>query len=211
MPTTTPKPVREPRRRAGLPGARRRAFTLVEVLIATTLGGIVLAAVLSSFLFLGRVGYSVQNYADMERQARNAMETFALDVRMAYDARWTVVNNRPVAVTVEVEQGGSRVRYTYAYNAAAGTFTRQRTGPSTGPAVVLISGIRNNPNIDFFTAYKIDTEKINFATTTPNAASNMTKQIQISLEAQRMRSTLATATNKVVSARFVLRNKRVTT
>ena len=205
MPTTTPRPVLKRRR-----GPVRRAFTLVEVLIATTLGGVLLAAVLSSVLFLGRVGYAIQNYADMEAQARNAMETFALDVRMAYDVTWTVVNNRPTAVTVVTMQGSTRIPYTYTYNATAGTFTRQRTGSTPGPVTTLITGIKPNPAVDFFTAYKIDTQKINFATATPIAASNMTKQIQISLEAQRTRSTLATATNKVVSARFVLRNKKVT-
>ncbi len=209
MPTTTPKPSAPERRSAR--SLRRRAFTLVEVLVATTLGGVLLAAVLSSFLFLGRTGYAIQNYADMEAQARNAMETFALDVRMAYDVTWTVVNNRPTAVTVVTMQGNTRIPYTYTYNASAGTFTRQRTGSSPGPVTTLITGIKPNSAVDFFTAYKIDTQKINFATTSTTAAGLMTKQIQISLEAQRTRSTLAATTNKVVSARFVLRNKKVTT
>lgn len=190
---------------------RRRAFTLVEVLIGSTLGVIVLAGVLSAFLFLGRAGVAVQNYSDMEAQAREAMETFALDVRMAYDVSWTVSGGEATAVTITVEENGAEARYTYVYDSAAGTFTRQRSQPTTGVVRVLISGIKRNASVDFFTAYKIDTQRIDFSTTTTTAAANMTKQIQISLEAERLRTTLGATTNKVVSARFVLRNKKVTT
>ncbi len=188
-----------------------RAFTLVEVLIGSTLGVIVLAGVLSAFLFLGRAGVAVQNYSDMEAQAREAMETFALDVRMAYGVSWTISGGDATAVTVTVEENGDEARYTYTYNSGAGTFSRQRTYPSAGSTRVLITGIKRNTSVDFFTAYKIDTQRIDFSTTSAAAAANMTKQIQISLEAERLRTTLGAATNKVVSARFVLRNKKVTT
>ncbi len=190
---------------------RRRAFTLVEVLIGSTLGAIVLAGVLSAFLFLGRAGVAVQNYSDMEAQAREAMETFALDVRMAYGVSWSISGGEANGVTITVEENGDEARYTYVYDSTAGTFSRQRTHPSAGDVRVLISGIKRNPEVDFFTAYKIDTQRIDFSTTTATAAANMTKQIQISLEAERLRTTLGAATNKVVSARFVLRNKKVTT
>lgn len=191
--------------------ARLRAFTLVEVLVGSTLGAIVLAGVLSAFLFLGRAGVAVQNYSDMEAQAREAMETFALDVRMAYGVSWTISNGDATAVTVTVEENGGEARYTYTYDSGAGTFSRQRTFPSAGSVRLLISGIKRNAAVDFFTAYKIDTQRIDFSTTSAAAAANMTKQIQISLEAERLRTTLGAATNKVVSARFVLRNKKVTT
>ncbi len=204
MRITTPRPAPERL-------ARLRAFTLVEVLIGSTLGVIVLAGVLSAFLFLGRAGVAVQNYSDMEAQAREAMETFALDVRMAYDVSWTISGGDATAVTVTVEENGDEARYTYAYDSGAGTFSRQRTYPSAGSVRMLISGIKRNASVDFFTAYKIDTQRIDFATTSATAANNMTKQIQISLEAERLRTTLGAATNKVVSARFVLRNKKVTT
>lgn len=204
MPTTTPKPTAE---RRGFV----RAFTLVEVMVASALGVIVLAGVMTAFLFLGRTGYAVQNYSDMESQARTAMETFALDVRMAYDVAWTVSSGEATAVTVTVEEGGNPAKYTYTYNASAGTFSRQKVHPAVGTSRTLLTGIKANNRVDFFTAYKIDTQRIDFATTSSGAASSMTKQIQISLEAQRLRTTLSAATNKVVSARFVLRNKKVTT
>ena len=42
------------------------------------------------------------------------------------------------------------------------------------------------------------------------AAGSSTKQLQISLEASRQTQTVAVATNLVLSARFILRNKIVT-
>jgi prepilin-type N-terminal cleavage/methylation domain-containing protein len=197
MPTTTPKPAADRR-------PLRAAFTLVEVIVATTIGSMLLAAILTSFVFLGRAGVSIQNYAEMESQARKAMDTFSLDARMAYDATWNSANS----VTLTVESGGARRRYTYAYNSTAGTFTRQLVGPTTGSAEVLLAGIQ--PGSFKFTAYKINTEEINLASAPSASADRMTKQIQISLEARRTGRTVAASTNKVVSARFVLRNKKVT-
>lgn len=43
------------------------------------------------------------------------------------------------------------------------------------------------------------------------AASGVTKQLQIYLKSGRTSSTVNTATNTVLSARYILRNKRVTT
>lgn len=197
MPTTTPRP-------APSGGPLRPAFTLVEVLVASTIGTMLLAAILSTFLFLGRAGVSIQNYAEMENQARNAMDTFALDARMAYEVAWHGADS----VTLTVESGGAKQRHTYAYDSAAGTFTRRRVAPVAGSAEVLLSGIQRGSFK--FTAYKINTEEISLASTPSANADRMTKQIQISLEARRDGRALAAATNKVVSARFVLRNKKVT-
>ena len=43
-----------------------------------------------------------------------------------------------------------------------------------------------------------------------STASSSTKQLQISLEASRSNTTVVAATNTVLSARFILRNKIVT-
>ncbi|HEX2861282.1 MAG TPA: prepilin-type N-terminal cleavage/methylation domain-containing protein, partial [Lacunisphaera sp.] len=51
-----------------------RGFTLVEVLIAASLGTIVMAGVLAAFLMLVRSGVRVGNYSMMESQTRRAFE-----------------------------------------------------------------------------------------------------------------------------------------
>lgn len=188
------------------PGTRRRraGFTLVEVLIGATLSAFVLAGVISTFVFLGRSGLNVQNYNDMESQARRALEVFAEDVRQASAITW--VDAATVRLTV------SAASVTYAYNAGSKTFTK--TPGRTTAVDVLITGITSfefkgytitgNPITDFSSAAALTT------------ANRSTKQLQISLEAARyldfasQRRNIA-ASNTVLSARFILRNKIVTT
>lgn len=195
MITTTPSPGR--RRDPGAPSpfhGRARGFTLVEVLIASGLASFILAGVLTTFLFLGRSGANVQNYNDMESQARRALEQFAQDTRQASAITWNSANS----VTMNVD--AIPVTYTY----ASGSFTRT-VGAN---ARTLLNGI----TVFAFKAYKITGVEITGigSTTTLAAAGQTTKQLQISLQASRLSQTVATATNTVLSARFILRNKRVT-
>lgn len=189
MTTTTPSRI-EPRR------ARRSAFTLVEVLIGATLGTLILAGVLTAFLFLGRSGVGIQNYNDMESQARKSLELFAEDVRQASAITW----NDTVTVTLNVNS--APVIYTYV--ASAGTFYRRDASGTRA----LVTGV----TAFAFKAYTITGTEITDLSSAAarTSASKVTKQLQLTLEAARARSTLATATNTVLSARFILRNKVVT-
>jgi Tfp pilus assembly protein PilW len=168
------------------------------MMIGAGLASFILAGVLSTFLFLGRSGANISNYSDMEAQARKALELFAEDTRQASAVSWTDSNS----VTLTVNSVGVSYRY------ASGTFTRTIGSTTTS----LLTGIQvpttSNP---FFRAYNINGSEItDFSTTTAlTTANNTTKQIQISLRAARTTQTVATASNIVLSARYVLRNKRV--
>jgi Tfp pilus assembly protein PilW len=193
MTITTLSPARKAANRA-------RGFTLVEMMIGAGLSSFILAGVLSTFLFLGRSGANISNYSDMEAQARKALELFAEDTRQASAVSWAGSHS----VTLTVNSVG--VTYTY----AAGAFSRT-VGSSS--STTLLTGIQtptsSNP---FFRAYSINGAEItDFSTTTARTtANNTTKQIQISLRAARTTQTVAAASNIVLSARYVLRNKRVT-
>lgn len=178
---------------------RRRGFTLTEVLISASLGGVIMVGVLSTFLFLGRSAANVSHYADMEASARGALELFGQDTRQASEIVW----NSTTSVTLTVSGTG----ITYAYSAGDQTFTRQVGGTTT----VLMSGVTN----DFlFTGYKINGNRITFSATPTAAelsdAGDTTKQLQIYFKARRITQTAAATTHSVLSARFILRNKRVT-
>lgn len=188
MTTTTPSPTRRPEARAAA-----RGFTLVEVLISAGLAGFILTGVLSVFLFLGRSGANVQNYNDMEAQARRALEFFAQDVRQASSITWNDTN------TVTLVVDSAPVIYTYA--SAAKIFYRRT---STG-TTALVSGITAFE----FKGFNINGTELSLVDLA--AAGRSTKQLQVSLSAARTSRTAATATNTVLSARFILRNKRVTT
>jgi prepilin-type N-terminal cleavage/methylation domain-containing protein len=179
---------------------RQRGFTMVELMISATLGSFLLLAVVTSFLFMGRSGSNMQNYVEMEVQARRAIETFAEDVRMAKDATWNT--SKSLTLTVVTSTGTTATR-TYTYDSAAGTFSRV-AGTTTQR---LITGISTFS----FTAYKINTATIDLSdSTTLASASSLTKQVQISLRTIRSTRTVTDATNSVISARFILRNKKVT-
>lgn len=192
MTTTTASPRNARRPREG-------GFTLVEVMVASSLGLILLAAVLTTILFLGRSGANVANYADMETEARNALEVFAQDTRQASAIKWNSATSIDLVVNSK--------EITYSYNSGTGEFVRTEDGVSR----TLLTGI-----VSFnYKAYKINTDDVVLSDLSTaakrTAASNVTKQIQISLNAVRETTTAATATNTVLSARYILRNKIVTT
>ncbi|MEX2044898.1 MAG: prepilin-type N-terminal cleavage/methylation domain-containing protein [Opitutus sp.] len=190
MTTTTPSPSsRRPRLRLG-------GFTLVEVMVSAALSSFVLAGVLSTFLFLGRSGANMNNYNDMEAQARKALEFFAEDTRQASAVVWTSATSLTLVVNA--------VNITYAYDSGSAIFTRATGGTTTN----LLTGITTFS----FLAYTITGASItDFSTATARTTANSTtKQVQVSLSAARSSSTVTSATNIVLSARYVLRNKRVT-
>lgn len=170
-----------------------RGFTLVEVLISVSLSAMIMAGVLSSFLFLGRSGANLQNYTDMESQARRSLEIFAEDVRQGSAITW----NSATSATLRVNSAN----ITYAYNSSTQTFSRN--------GVNFITGIF--PGSFAFKAFNVASTEMPLATAANRIAANIsTKQVQISLRCTRTSTTVTSATNTVLSARYILRNKNVT-
>jgi prepilin-type N-terminal cleavage/methylation domain-containing protein len=182
--------------------ASLRGFTLVEMMIGATISSFVLAAVLTTFLFMGRSGANVQNYNDMEVQARSALEFFAEDTRQASGVVW----NSTTSVTLTVITNS----ITYSFDSTTKKFTRTVVVTATGTQTssrVLVTGITSFA----FSAYNISATNVPISTAAERTAANgTTKQLQISLEAARTNTTVVAATNTVLSARFILRNKKVT-
>ena len=178
-------------------GRNTAGFTLVEVMVAAFISVFVLTGVITAALFIGRSAVNIRNYTDMETQGRKLLEYFAEDTRQASSVAWAIGGN---SVTLVV----NTINVTYTYSPTALTLTRTLAG---APNVSV-----SNVNSFQFLAYTINgTQITNF--TTPAActtAANNTKQIQISLAASRSRQTLTNTTSTVLSARFILRNKKVT-
>lgn len=182
----------------------RRAFTLIEVMAASSLSGIVLTGVMSSFVLLGQNCYNAANYSVMEAESRRALETFTREARMADNVTW----NSAHSVTLSVPGSGTPYLVTYAYDSstigatARSFYRRLGDASSTSPRLVLVRQVS-----DFaFRRYKV----INGVDFT--AANDLeTKQLQISLRTIRTGATTVNATNAVLSARTILRNKPVST
>jgi Tfp pilus assembly protein PilW len=105
------------------------AFTLVELLVGMTLSLVILGAVLSSYIFLGRnftrsLGISSANQPTLESQARRAITTFAQDVRMANGITAPVLPDTLAnEVTLTLPTGSGTKPITYYYNNTASSAT----------------------------------------------------------------------------------------
>lgn len=190
---------------------RRAGFTLVELMFSAGLAAIILAGVLSTFLFMGRSGANLQNYSDMESQARRALELFAADTRQASTITWGSRNS--ITLTVNA----ASITYSYTAN----TFTRTVGGTATTLVTGIEAPVARTSDADtactpFFRGYSITgTEIKTVQYSAPTAAelasaNNNTKQLQISFRAVRRTRTVTTASDLVLSARYILRNKIVT-
>jgi hypothetical protein len=187
------------------PAKTAAGFTLAEVLIASTLSAFVLAAVMSSFVFLGRTGFRTSSLSELEAEVRRGLETFAQEARLARDVRW----NSAQSVTLMLPSGSSASTVTYGYDADSRSATHRAfyrmvgDASSTAPRRALIRNLTE----DFtFRRYRLET-----AAGTENAAANdiETKQLQVVLRAQRTAGTSAATDQSITSARYILRNKRV--
>jgi Tfp pilus assembly protein PilW len=178
-----------------------RGFTLAEVMMATALGVFILAGVMSSFLFIGHSGFGAESYNDMENQSHRGLELFAEDARAASNIQWN--SGQSITFTLPT-QNNATTTVTYAYDSdnTSPTYQCFYRLSATAPLQVLV----HNVTADFaFARYKLDPSGA------ASAASNdlETKQIQVTLRAQRTGSTVVTASNSAVSACYILRNKRV--
>ena len=180
---------------------RRRAFTLVEVMIGATIGSFVLAGVLSTFLLLGRSGANIVAYTVMDTQTRRAIEEFAQDVRMASAIVWN--DSASVTLTVPDNYASPLHQVTYARDstrdsATYGNFYRLPGTPSTTPPQTKTTLIRD---VSSFTYYRYD--RLNAEATTDAG----TKRVRLNLTLSKTNRTVVTATDATVSASFIMRNK----
>ena len=180
--------------------ARVRGFTLVEVMVAATLGGFVLLGVTVTNLQLMRSSVRITQYAEMDAQVRRALEQFGHDAKIATDC--TLNSASDLTLTVP-DSSGATTQVTYAWTSATQSLFRVPGASSAATAgrIFIVQGV---PTLAgggaglTFTRYDRDGAA---------AATNLaTKRIQVTLTLKRT-ATTAVATTQPVSATFLLRNK----
>lgn len=188
-------------RRRSSPARCAAGFTLVEVLISTSLSAIVLAGVMSAFLFLSRSGVQAVYYNDMQRDVRNALEKFTGDLRMTSAIAWN--GSQSITLTVPNNYTSTSNQVTYAYDSSS-------SGDTAGcfyyaPGTAAANGTRTvlARNVVSFSFARYD--RLDAAATT----NNTTKRIQVTFTLRTTRTTLAGATDQTVSSSTILRNKPV--
>ncbi|TVR56211.1 MAG: prepilin-type N-terminal cleavage/methylation domain-containing protein [Puniceicoccaceae bacterium] len=168
----------------------RGGFTLVEILITMGLGSVVMAALLSTFIFVARSTLSLVDYMEMNTQARVALEHFSRDARMAEEV--LAFSTNELVLRLPTGSGGHSV--TYRFDGASQNFTRQVADGNPEVLLTLVEAFE-------FRRYNL----------LQQPATNLleTKQVQIDLRAVRQDPARLRVTNHVLSARFILRNKPV--
>lgn len=179
----------------------RGGFTLVEVMVAATLGVFVLAGVLAANLQIIRGGVRLAQYVEMDSQVRRALDLLGRDLRAASSLTWN--GDSDITLTIPTS-GGATAQVTYAWTAASGAFFRVAGASSAAlnGRLELVRGIGTLPGgAAGLTFARFDRDGI------ATASDAATRSIQINLTVTRnARTTVATSEN-AVSATFTLRSK----
>jgi prepilin-type N-terminal cleavage/methylation domain-containing protein len=203
-----------------------RGFTLVELLVATSIAMVFIAGMLSSYLFLGRNLVRDTNRQQLEAQSRNMLQTFARDVGVAdriagaynsadditSDSSWQTMPTSSQAVFRMSAPNGSggtyRYAVTYAYDPNADTVTR-----------VVSSGLNSGIPPSNFNANNLvllmhaSSFSFNYLDRAANTASNQLGIKQIEVASFTLTNGTATtgtqSTFTGASGRLVLRNQHL--
>ncbi len=183
------------------PGGARRGFTLIELMVAALIGGLVLTGMLTTNLQLMRSGARVTQYAEMSTQVRRGIEQLEGDLKSAIGITWNGASD--ITLTLPA-QNGTTSQVTYAWTSATQSFFRVPGASSavTAGRIYLVNGIpllASGAAGLTFARYDRDG---NVATT-----DLATKGVQVSMNVVRSAQTAATTTDTAVSAIFTLRNK----
>ncbi len=176
------------------PVSRRRhrcsGISLPELLIGMAVSGIVVVAFISAFLFMTRSAFAVYSYAEMNAEGRRALHVLGEDLRAAVEIKPEFSNKE---LTVSVINGGE---ITYNYDPDDPDRTLTRTG-GDGETRTLIR------HIETFSFFYYDLQGAVAET------EEAVKQIRVQISSAR-KGLGPKQSQDLKSARFVLRNRRVT-
>lgn len=167
----------------------KSGMTLTEVMIAMTICGIVLAASTGSMLFLAKTTRGLGNYQEMNMSSRFTLEDFGSDARMTVDVN--AASSSSVSLEVYDSTGGIST-VVYSYDSTAGTFSR-----TTGGVTEVILDSVDSLSLVYYNLYG-------------NATTSKLEIKEIQLQAEMERDVLSIKnTNEIISARFMMRNRSV--
>jgi hypothetical protein len=162
-------------------------------MVSIAISSIVIAGVLSAFLFFSKTSLTFSNYYDMLNENQQLMQYLSRDIREASDITWIDSNSCQLLV--------KGVNITYTYDSSEKTVSRSMIGQ---PSRILATGVKEL----HFLAYKINGDQISLNSNLDDASSS-TKMIQVTGILDRKTSTSTDKTTSFSSARHMLRNKAV--
>lgn len=180
----------------------KAGFTLTELIVATSISGIVLASMVGTFLTFAIGVNSVGAYTGMSRDSRMMLEYFGRDVRLAEEV--LVANASTLRIVSPDTDLYSASTVTYQYDDETKSFSRIETD-SSGNEVsdkVLLDGLEQ-----FVFSY-FDPLGNSLSVDTPSILLSV-KSVQV--DAEMLRDISKTqVTDYIISARFMMRNRPVT-
>lgn len=129
--------------------ARRAGYTLLELSVATGLGCVILAALLSCSVFSARNFSALQHYRDLGAKSRMALDEMSRDIRQA-DYLSSYTTNVSLAFHTTDPLTSSNGWLTYTYNTNALTLTRISYRGSNMVSSNLVASTIILSNISYF-------------------------------------------------------------
>lgn len=181
----------------------RDGFTLVELMIGSALSAVLMAAIFSTYSFLGRNMARLASGQALEHESRIALSYLSRDFSLAQGVK---TGRDPTAVDLTLVLPGGEV--TYVYNSAAKALRRQANFGPNADLSLLHNGSCECTAFEF-----------RYFTTTDGAPSDQTgaaanvsysiKQIQVRylVESPVIWSAVTRTRYETVSARYYLRNR----
>jgi prepilin-type N-terminal cleavage/methylation domain-containing protein len=182
-----------------------RGFTLVELLIGATLSAALMAAVLSTFVFLGRNLTRLANYHSLEAKSREALTYLTQDLALAQAVK---SGTAPTATTVTLVLPSGEVTYTY--DTAALKLRRQATFGANRDFSLLTNDFCTCTAFAFdyyTTSGGAPTSQITTATNVPYSIKQI--QVRFAVETPAGYSSLTHETYSAVSSRYLVRNRQL--
>lgn len=181
-------------------------FTLVEVMVASSLGMLVLAAVGFLSLYGSRSSISVANYTDLEAKSRHALDLISREIRQA-NAVLSFQTNLPVkSVTLTNDDQGALITLTYDANAR--TLSLQKTGQAIQDVLTECDRL----DLGFYQRTPLITStNIGFYLATNGTGvidPRLCKLINLTWKCSRLVAAQKLTTESVQAAQIVLRNKQ---
>lgn len=173
---------------------RARGFTLVEVMIASTLCAMLILAATVSFVYILKGERSLANYSEMNGKARKILEQMGRDFRSCGDVPAGGFSSTSVTLKAPTDTSGTAWQnVTWSYDSSNSTVSRTVGGVATVYATDVSSFS--------FTFYNINGV----------APSNDVELKQVQLSMRILRNVASIITSEyVISAQFTLRSKSTT-
>ena len=168
---------------------RRAGFSLVELLVSLVLIMLLTLALLTSYLFIARGDRSLQNYGEMNAQARKLLEQLGADLRAATDVvNFTSTN---LILTLPTNLASTTTQdVTWSFDSVTSTVTRHDSSGTQTYA----------RNVNTFAFYYANGSNVQTTSLIE------VKQVQLSMRLLRLVAAAITS-EYVISAQFTMRAK----